>query len=38
MGDRWSNLDLTFAVADGTSIAEVLDGWTRRVADCPLEA
>lgn len=33
-GDRWSDLDLTFAVADATSIADVLEDWTRRlVAD-----
>jgi hypothetical protein len=28
-GDRWSDLDLTFAVADGTPLADVLDDWTR---------
>ena len=27
-GDRWSDLDLTFAVADGVSILEVLDDFT----------
>ena len=28
-GDRWSDLDLTFAVADGLAIGEVFDEWTR---------
>ena len=28
-GDRWSDLDLTFAVADGVPVPEVLDDWTR---------
>ena len=27
-GDRWSDLDLTFAVADGTAISDVLRDWT----------
>jgi len=27
-GDRWSDLDLTFAVADDISIVEVLEDWT----------
>jgi len=27
-GDRWSDLDLTFAVADDVSIADVLEDWT----------
>jgi len=27
-GDRWSDLDLTFGVAEGTTVAEVLAGWT----------
>ena len=27
-GDRWSDLDLTFGVADGSPIAAVLDDWT----------
>lgn len=31
-GDRWSDLDLTFGVADGVPVAEVLDGWTRELA------
>ena len=28
-GDRWSDLDLTFAVADGVAVSEVLADWTR---------
>src|SRR6185437_6143073 len=32
-GDRFSDLDLTFAVADGVPVAEVLDDWTRRLVD-----
>lgn len=28
-GDRWSDLDLTFAVTDGESIGDVLEEWTR---------
>ena len=28
-GDRFSDLDLTFAVADGVPVADVLDDWTR---------
>lgn len=33
-GDRWSDLDLTFAVVDGEPIADVLAEWTRSlVAD-----
>jgi hypothetical protein len=30
--DRWSDLDLTFGVADGASIADVLTDWTRDLA------
>ena len=30
-GDRWSDLDLTFAVADGGQIMEVLDDWSARL-------
>jgi hypothetical protein len=30
-GDRWSDLDLTFAVADGFPLVEVLSDWTRRL-------
>jgi hypothetical protein len=28
-GDRWSDLDLTFAVADGTPVEAVLSDWTQ---------
>ncbi|HEY7199551.1 MAG TPA: hypothetical protein VIC57_05040 [Candidatus Dormibacteraeota bacterium] len=28
-GDRWSDLDLTFGLAAGASMADVLAGWTR---------
>ena len=28
-GDRWSDLDLTFAVADDVPVLEVLSDWTR---------
>jgi hypothetical protein len=28
-GDRWSDLDLTFAVADGVPVVDVLADWTR---------
>lgn len=31
-GDRWSDLDLTFAVVDGIPILEVLEDWTRRLS------
>ena len=30
-GDRWSDLDLTFAVADDSSIFDVLEDWTRDI-------
>jgi len=30
-GDRWSDLDLTFAVVDTFSIYEVLDDWTQNI-------
>jgi hypothetical protein len=30
-GDRWSDLDLTFAVADDFSILDVLEDWTRDI-------
>lgn len=30
-GDRWSDLDLTFAVEDGVPVPDVLDDWTRRL-------
>ena len=32
-GDRYSDLDLTFAIADHVRVAEVLDGWTRTLGD-----
>src|SRR5262249_24924849 len=32
-GDRYSDLDLTFAVADGASVAGVLEDWTRALAE-----
>src|ERR1041385_4036546 len=32
-GDRFSDLDLTFAVADGVSGADVLGDWTRTLVD-----
>jgi len=32
-GDRWSDLDLTFAVADGVPVVEVLTDWTRTLVD-----
>jgi hypothetical protein len=32
-GDRWSDLDLTFAVADEVSISDVLAEWTSTLAD-----
>jgi hypothetical protein len=32
-GDRWSDLDLTFAVADGLPVADVLADWTRSLVD-----
>ena len=32
-GDEFSDLDLTFAVADDVSVAEVLGDWTRRLRD-----
>ncbi len=30
-GDRWSDLDLTFAVSDGIPVGEVLADWTRNI-------
>jgi hypothetical protein len=30
-GDRWSDLDLTFAVADDFSVFDVLEDWTGRI-------
>ncbi|HZC04516.1 MAG TPA: hypothetical protein VE338_02665 [Ktedonobacterales bacterium] len=32
-GDRWSDLDLTFAVADETPVLDVLSDWTRILVD-----
>jgi hypothetical protein len=32
-GDRWSDLDLTFAVADDFSILEVLEDWTGNIVE-----
>jgi hypothetical protein len=32
-GDRFSDLDLTFAVADHVPVADVLDDWKRRLID-----
>ncbi len=32
-GDRWSDLDLTFAVAAGASVAEVLEAWTKTLTE-----
>ena len=32
-GDRWSDLDLTFGVADDHSIFEVLEDWTPQIID-----
>jgi hypothetical protein len=32
-GDRYSDLDLTFAVGDDVPVAEVLDDWTRALSD-----
>lgn len=31
-GDRWSDLDLTFAVAEGVAVRDVLEDWTRHFA------
>jgi hypothetical protein len=30
-GDRWSDLDLTFAVADDIPVFEILEDWTRNI-------
>ena len=32
-GDRWSDLDLTFAVVDGTPVLDVLNDWTRTIVE-----
>ena len=31
--DRWSDLDLTFGIAGGTAVGEILADWTRAVTD-----
>ena len=31
--DRWSDIDLTFGVDDGAAIDDVLEDWTRRMAE-----
>ncbi len=32
-GDRWSDLDFTFGVAEGASVSDVMDDWTRELAE-----
>jgi len=32
-GDRFSDLDLTFGIADGVTVDHVLDGWTRTLTE-----
>jgi hypothetical protein len=32
-GDRWSDLDLTFAVADNIPVPEILEDWTRDLVE-----
>src|SRR6266566_9950629 len=32
-GDRFSDLDLTFGIADGVPVEHVLDGWTRTLTE-----
>jgi hypothetical protein len=32
-GDRFSDLDLTFGIADGVPVAQVLDSWTRTLSE-----
>jgi len=32
-GDRWSDIDLTFAVGDGVSVHQVLHDWSARLAE-----
>jgi hypothetical protein len=32
-GDRWSDLDLTFAVADNEPVPDVLEDWTRKLVE-----
>jgi len=31
-GDRWSDLDLTFAVVEGVPVGDVLEDWTRQLS------
>ena len=35
-GDRFSDLDLSFGIADHVPVTEVLKGWTRRLIDLSL--
>jgi len=30
-GDRWSDIDLTFGLADGVTVADILDAWTPEI-------
>src|SRR5438105_15955426 len=32
-GDRYSDLDLTFAIADQMQVSQVMDDWTRTLVD-----
>jgi hypothetical protein len=32
-GDRWSDLDLAFAVTDNLPVVDVLEDWTRRIVE-----
>lgn len=32
-GDRWSDLDLTFAIADDVSVSDVLEDWTSNIVE-----
>ena len=32
-GDRFSDLDMTFGIADRVEVADVLDGWTCTLSD-----
>jgi hypothetical protein len=32
-GDRWSDLDLTFAVAENVTVFDVLEDWTRKLVE-----
>ena len=32
-GDRFSDLDLTFGIADGVQVTDVIDGWTRMLTE-----